>query len=357
MEQQIRKLEIISEDKVKWNKTIKSFPEWDVYYLYEYCNSLSIHGDGTPLLIYYHEEDFFLCYVVMQKDIAYSKEFKKILSSEKLFDWETPYGYGGPIIKGGFSEIKIQNFFQELNKYCQENGVVSQFIRFMPLTQNQRAVMKSVECVHLKSTIYMDTTNEELIFQNLTSKNRNMIRKAKNNGLHVITDKGDRIEDFIRIYNLTMDKNKADEYYYFQKNYFDDLCQNLKDNMIIFYVLYDEMVISAAIFFYNEQFIHYHLSGSLQEYKHLAPTNLLLYEVARWACMHKIEMFHLGGGIKAEDSLFSFKKQFNRNGKLDFYIGRYIFIQDKFEALVQLRKKADATFNENNPYLIKYRGN
>ena len=30
----------------QWNDIIKSFPSWDVYYLYEYAYSFELHGDG-----------------------------------------------------------------------------------------------------------------------------------------------------------------------------------------------------------------------------------------------------------------------------------------------------------------------
>ena len=40
-------------DREEWNRLVKDFPNWDIYYLYEYVHSLEMHGDGTPLLLYW----------------------------------------------------------------------------------------------------------------------------------------------------------------------------------------------------------------------------------------------------------------------------------------------------------------
>ena len=59
--------------------------------------------------------------------------------------------------------------------------------------------------------------------------------------------------------------------------------------------------------------------------------------------------------MEADDSLFLFKKSFNKKGQLNFYIGRNIFSSESFDALVRLRADADPGFNPDNSYLIQYR--
>jgi len=60
--------------------------------------------------------------------------------------------------------------------------------------------------------------------------------------------------------------------------------------------------------------------------------------------------------VEVEDSLLSFKKHFNRNGLLDFCIGRTVFDPEAFDELVSLRKQYDGRFDDTKPFLIKYRG-
>ena len=153
-----------------------------------------------------------------------------------------------------------------------------------------------------------------------------------------------------------MQNNHAEDYYYFQDDYFKYLIENLPENILFGYALYEGKPVSASIFLYNSKYMHYHLSGTLPEYRSLGATNLLLTKTAYWAAEHGIKKFHLGGGVGIDDSLLSFKKHFNRNGLLDFCIGRNIFDKQRFDELVELRKQHDVTFDGSKPFLIKYRG-
>ena len=349
-------MEIIQlQDREKWNQTVKSFSEWDIYYLNEYAASLQIHGDGTPLLVYHQEGKGRLCYVMMQRDIADIPQLSCLVEPGQYLDWTTPYGYGGPLVEGEVSENWIQGFQRELFQWCTEHGVVCQFFRFHPLLQNQKPLEGISNVVYLKKTVYIDTTDPEIIMQNMTPNNRNMVRKAKKNGIKIVTDRGERIEEFRKIYEATMKENEAEQYYYFEKEYFDYLIREFGEHTIFFYAFYEEIPVSASIFFYNNNYMHYHLSGTDPRYRKLAAANLLLSEAANWAAEHGIKKLHLGGGLGQDDSLLAFKKHFNRNGLIDFYIGSNIFDQMVFGKLVELRKKHDEKFDVSQSFLIQYR--
>lgn len=343
-------------NKEDWNAIIKSFKQWDIYYLFEYAYSLQLHGDGSPCLIYAEKDGKRLAYVVMENDIADFWAFDNYLQKGKYYDWTTPYGYGGPLTDGEISAKWIKDFMKELMEYCNRHFVVSQFFRFHPLLQNQKVMQEVSDVVYLKKTVYLDTIDEKTIYANMTPNNRNMIRKAQKNNIKIIFDTGERVEEFTKIYELTMRNNKAEEYYYFEKEYFDYLIEEMRDNIIFFYALYHGIPVSASLFFVTDSYMHYHLSGTLPEYRNLAATNLLLSEAANWAAGHGIKELHLGGGVGVEDSLLTFKKHFNRNGLIDFCIGRNIFMPEIFEELVNLRAETDGTFDREKPFMIQYRG-
>lgn len=92
--------------------------------------------------------------------------------------------------------------------------------------------------------------------------------------------------------------------------------------------------------------MNYHLSGSVGEYSYLAPTNLLLYEAALWGCANGCNTLYLGGGVgSGEDSLFKFKKSFYRKDDLpQFFIGKKVFDQEKYDMLLNLRGTVDSNF-------------
>ena len=100
--------------------------------------------------------------------------------------------------------------------------------------------------------------------------------------------------------------------------------------------------------------LHYHLSASLNEFKNLAPSNLLLWEVAKWGCKNGYKTFHLGGGLGCqEDGLYKFKKSFNKSGDIKFAVGKKIFDTNIYWKLVSISGKKTALQLEG--FFPKYR--
>lgn len=338
----------------EWNALVKGFRNWDVYYLFEYANSLSVHGDGEPLLICYEDDKCRICYAVMRRDIGSSSQFAG-LDTDSLSDLETPYGYGGPLAEGEIDAKSRVAFECELNKYCKSEGIVSQFVRFHPLLGNHAVLPETIETRALHETIYVDLASLETIDANMDSKNRNMVRKAQKSGVTIECCSINDYRDFMEIYIETMDRDAAADYYYFQEDYFEAL-RTLHDNACIFYAILDGERIGGSIILYNDRYIHYHLSGTRTEYRGVASGNLLLYEIARWGSVRGIRQFHLGGGLGSDDGLFRFKKRFNKNGFLPYVIGRTIFDREKYDLLRSIRSKSDPEFDPDNGFMIQYRG-
>lgn len=354
-------MEVIGvEDKRRWDEIIKSFPNWDIYFLCDYAISLKIHGDGEPKLFYFEKMGKHACFVSIVKDISRCDWATDRIESKQYYDMETPYGYGGFLHIGEWTINEQKEIYCELKDYCEANNIVSYFIRFSPWQHNDDFMTNlkiddKIVVRREKHTVYIDTSSEELILANMDSKNRNMVRKAVKNGINIFHDDGKYIDDFIKIYNSTMSSNNASEYYYFDYEYFKYLKEHLKENVVFFYSKHEDMIIGASIFLFNENCMHYHLSGTLHDYRKLASTNFLIYEAAKWACNSGIPLLHLGGGLTDNDSLFGFKKQFNKNGYLDFKIGRMIFSKKRYDELLHIRKSIDKGFNESNSFLIQYR--
>lgn len=313
-----------------------------------------LHGDGAPYLIDYQDNETHFCYVVMKSDISRFQKFCGNLEEGVLFDYETPYGYGGPLCEGNISEESQKQFLSELIDYAKSEGIVSQFLRFHPLLMNHFLMPLAFETRYLRDTIYIDTESPDLIMKNMDSKNRNMIRKAVKNGVTIERKAISDYAEFLSMYNETMLKDNADDYYIFKKDYFDSQIA-LENNACIFYAIKDSKPIAGAIMYYNEKYMHYHLAGTHTEYRKFSPSNLMLYEAACWASERGIKQLHLGGGMSADDSLFGFKKQFNKNGRLPFVVGRTIFDNTKYNSLLDLRKSINPMFDTENNRMIQYR--
>ena len=182
----------------------------------------------------------------------------------------------------------------------------------------------------------MDLSSPHLIWSNIVSTSRNKIYKAIKNDVKIYSGRYPEIfEKFREIYNATMDKNHADSYYYFGKDFYESVLNDLPHNSRIFYAVKDGLVMA------NKQ-MSYHLSGSLQEYNKFAPVNLLLYTAALWGFTRGYKSLYLGGGVGTSgDSLFRFKKSFYK-GKLNhFYLGKKVYNTNVYDDLIVLRSDID----------------
>lgn len=330
-------------DSKEWDDIVRSFNKHDVYWLSGYVKAFELHGDGTPLLFCYEDDDARGINVVMKRDIALDRHFIGKIPKGEYFDFASPYGYGGWIIEGK----EQNNLFIEYEKWCREKGVISEFVRFHPVLQNHLFCNESYEVIPLGNTITLDLSSQDIIWANITGKNRNKIRKAKKNGIKIYNGRYPQIfNDFKRIYDETMRKDNADEYYYFKKDFYESILMDLPQNSQIFYAEYEGKIIAASIILFENGYLNYHLSGSVKEYAHLAPSNLLLYEVALWGSINGYKSLYLGGGVgSGEDSLFKFKKAFYRNDDLfKFHIGKKIFIQEKYNKLLAMRTDIEDSF-------------
>ena len=292
----------------------------------------------------------------MIRDIAEDKRFKDKIETKSLFDITTPYGYGGFIIEGIPNDNNLKKFNKEYSDYCRSKNIISEFVRFHPVLKNSKINSEIYEVIDLGKTITMDLISKEQIWNDLSSKNRNVIRKAIKSGVEVYWGRSpELIDEFIPLYNATMNKDEATDYYYFNKEFYNCVLEDLKYNSLIFYALYDQKVISISMIIYGNDKMHYHLSASDRKYQNLAATNLLLYEAACWGCENGFKSFHLGGGLGSkEDSLFKFKKAFNKNSETYFSIGKKIFNQEKYYDLIGIREK-DTEDNVETSFFPRYR--
>jgi len=337
------------EQAEQWDAVVRSFKEYDVYCLSGYVKAFKVHGDGEPLLFFYDDGGTRGINVVMKRDVARDPRFKGRIAEGEYFDFATPYGYGGWIIEGEGSD----KLFEAYRTWLDKNGIISEFVRFHPMVGNHRACSSFYEVIQLGEVVHMDIASPDLIWNNLTSKNRNMIRKAMKNGVVIYNGRFPEIyEKFRAIYNATMDKDDAEAYYYFGPEFYKSVLEDLPQNAQVFWAEKDKQVIAASIMIYANGRMNYHLSGSLREFSSFAPGNLILYSAALWGCANGYRTFYLGGGVgSGEDSLFKFKRAFYKGDLNHFFIGKKIYDTEKYNELVNLREQIDSP-----RYFPKYRG-
>lgn len=323
------------EEAEKWDAIVRSFRDHDVYWLSGYARTFQVHGDGDPILFFYEDEDTRGINVAMLRDIAKAAPFHDLIEEGRYFDMATPYGYGGWLIEGDNNEELFRTYFD----WLEANNIICEFVRFHPLVKNHEACQNFYEIEQLGEVVHMDLSSPETIWNNLTSENRNRIRNALKK--HVCVQHGnaaDIYEKFRGLYNATMTRNKASDYYYFDRTFYESVQNDLAQNSRMFWAEKDGKVIAASLMIFANGHLNFHLSGSLKEYNALAPNNLIMYSAAIWGCENGYKTFLLGGGVGSQnDTLLRYKKTFYKGERNHYFIGKKMIIPEKYNYLVDLR--------------------
>ena len=321
-------------NKENWDNQLSLItpPNKDIYYTYEYCYLHQVNGDGeVKAAVFKGANGSIILYPFIIKPIhGYDTDFQ-------YYNIESVYGYGGPIVEN-FNESDMKKFEELFHSWCIEKNIVAEFIRFHPLLCNERYFNYLILKEKNRDTVYINIEEGIDIIWNrsITSKNRNMIRKAIKEDIKVSISKN--YEGFIKIYGSTMKKLGADEYFLFSNKYFELLYKI--DNFVLLEAKKDEKTIASAVFLYSEDYLNYHLAGSDENYLHLAPNNLLLFRAIEFGWDKGLKKFHLGGGTtnSEEDSLFKFKKSFSTN-RSEFFTGKRIHNKLKYDYFMNEWKK------------------
>ncbi len=311
-----------------WDNYYASFPLecYDIYFEEKYIK-LYETNDNEAVCFIYEENDKILLFPFLRRRF----EFK----GEIYYDFETAYGYGGPISNNTENDFNIRALIN-FKKYCVDNDYVAGFVRFHPLLNNHLNFDSIGNIIFDRHTIAIDLTlsEEDIWMKEISTKNRSTIKKGINSGLEFIVDKDyNYLNNFVKLYESTMNKVEADSFFYFQQNYFTLFKAGIK-NSFLGLVSFNGTIISGAIFFYSTKYGHYHLSGSDVNFLHTNPNNFMLYEASKVMKSLGVEKFHLGGGINSDEqnSLYQFKSKFSRI-KYNFYIGKSIFNSEIYNLL------------------------
>ena len=345
------------EESEKWDEIVRSFASFDVYYLSGYARAFQLHGDGEPLLYYYEKDNLRAMNVVMKRDLADDPHFSRTFQPGTHFDLATPYGFGGFILEGDVTEEKVQELELAYSRSCRRAGIISEFVRCHPVLKNQEQLAGLYNVTRFNDTVAMDLASKEVIWANLTHPNRTNIKKARNSGVEIFCGRSpELIGAFMNLYNATMNKDHAGDYYYFKQPVFDSILRDLAHHALFFYAVYEGKIIAMTIALFANGQLHLHLSASDKACLHFCPSNLLYYEVACWGADNGYRTLHMGGGVGGQaDGLLHFKQSFNRHADTSFWIGRKIFDEERYEACLDIRK-ADPAFDAATGYFPAYRG-
>ncbi|WP_245844500.1 GNAT family N-acetyltransferase [Salinicoccus kekensis] len=274
---------------------------------------------------------------------AIKREIHTTINGEKYYDLISPYGYGGPVIHESTNKEKLMSEFEDcFSVYCANNNIVSEFIRFHPIFQNQEDFKGIYDTMYLRQTVGTDFIKFEDTFQNEFSRTaRTKVRKRlRDDRFSFHIDRGFKnVEPFIDIYNLTMERHNATQFYYFNREYFYALKDKFGDDLMTISVKFEDKIIAMGLYFLSGDVIHDHLNGTNPDYLEYSPAYLLKYASMKWGVENGYSLIHYGGGVSnaEDDPVLHFKKRFSKHTEFEFHIGKKIWDREVYDTLCDMR--------------------
>ena len=351
---QFRVLSSEGAQAVQWTRMIQRLPEGsrDIHFLPEYGRIYRAVYGHEPLLAVYEDGDAFVIQPFVKRRLNELPFLKDGGIFEARFDIANAYGYGGPVastIKSDDTGGLICAFEEAFLSYCRDACLAAEFTSLHPRLGGSELLADSgtASPASLKEVVYIDLgTSREQRWRALRKGHKSSINKALREGIVVekVTADSGNLEELNRLYYKTMRRNRAQQRWFFPRDYFERCIRCLGEHRCsLFLARKDEATAAASILMHDFDTAYYHFSGSDARYAEYGAGTLLVFEMAQWAAEAGYRWFHLGGGVSSapEDSLFRFKSGFSDvRAELRAY-GR-VLDPDVYEQLCQLKLRHEA---------------
>lgn len=327
-------------DEAVWSGELERFPRKDLAHSPRFSRIYEDAGIGTAECFLYEEGDRRVLYPYIRRPLDRLPFLPPSLAGR--CDTVTPYCYGGFVHDAPDDEAPdlLHRFRQAFSAHCRDSGVVSEFVRFHPMLQNQRFAEGCCDRLFLhQPNIVIDLArDEEDLLRQCRPTFRRYIRRAAEHGWTVGIDASGAAAPatFARMYAATMRRHDQTGFLNFQPLYFDALFRQLQDDLLLFTVTRDGHVAAAAIVLVFGDYLDYFLGASDAALLDEHPNHLLFHEIALWGHRQGYRWLHLGGG---RPSLVYFKSGFS-DTTVPYFIAQHIHDAEAYEAATHARRSA-----------------
>jgi FemAB family. len=233
-----------------------------------------------------------------------------------LFDLISPYGYAGPISNDRFFFNYAEKKFIEYTR--KDENIVTEFVRYHYLYGERQKFSVEINNEKNRDIVTLNLQNpwDSLFKNDFSPTARNLVRKMENQGFNFeIDDKFQNIDDFIALYYGNMKHASAADFYYFPKDFFYKLKDNLPGKMILAHIKKDNEIYCSSLFFLHSGIVTYYLSGRDIQFSQIPSNYLILSSMVKWSEENGFKLFNFGGGrsTQVDDNLLKFKQHFSKN--------------------------------------------
>lgn len=318
----------------KWNYFLDKLPIQfqDIYYTPEYYSIYEKSGYGKAMCFVQSIDMQILIYPFLFNEIKIAETHFK----EKYFDIQGAYGYNGLLCNTNDDSF-INKFIDSFADFCNKKNIIAEFTRFNPVLHNEK-ITSQLEIVYDQENIVLDLKSDNIEIYEYEYSTRKNIKKALRSGLKNVVFSGvditnEYFEYFYAIYNDTMDRNNADDFYYFTRDYFHNIISSIPNNCKFYFVIMNSKVISTELVLYGKSVAYSFLGGTLSDYFEFRPNDFLKDLIIKDLIIEGKEYFCLGGG---PDGVIRYKKTFAKNGTYKFYFGKKIHNQDIYNKIINI---------------------
>lgn len=323
-----------------WLEVLRECPVHDFYHLPGYHALAERRGEGEALLLAYRDAGCTIALPLLVRPASAIAGLDDLDSGEA--DATSVYGYAGPIashrpIPGPVRE----GFHAALRETLLKLRVATVFSRLHPLLPQAELLAGLGETIQRGKTVSIDLTQPiEAQRSAYRSNLRRDIRLLVGKGGSCVADPGNaRLHVFAAVYREAMARLGAEEGYFFDDAYFEQLAGALGESMQLFVCLFEGRVIAGGVFTARNGIAQVHLTACLDEFVKMSPQKLLYDAGSIWARERGCSALHLGGGVGSrEDSLFHFKLGFSRVTH-DFFTWQWVVDPAAAEALASRRAR------------------
>jgi Acetyltransferase (GNAT) domain len=312
----------------------------DIYHLPEYVNLEAKRTEYSPeaILIVDDEKMFFLPYLVRSCDRLWEENIPEV------FDVVSPYGYPGILLNEAAATPEFLNLaINELTRVLRAKNICSAFLRLHPiLNEGFEQILNPNICKITGETVSIDLGISEAEMWQITRRNqRQSITKCKQAGftakmmpVHLYIDK------FMEIYQITMQRVEATEYYYsFNLEYFMSMADAFGGKIHLCLVECEEEIASGGLYTECCGIVQSIFSATQNKFLKQSPNSLQIDYTRLWAKERGNKVLHLGGGVGGKkDALFHFKSGFSKQTH-KYLTMRLIVDKEKYNDLVRSKAK------------------
>jgi len=307
---------VVTPDDERWLSAWEAWPEREVH--------------AHPEYVRLYEQDAARALCAVADGVLYPF----LLRSDPV-DVITPYGYGGAFRTG---DADGGAFWEAFDGWAAEQGAVSELVRFSLFPERLLPYPGKRE-PRLVNVVRDLEPPAEKLWMEYEHKVRKNVNKARRSGLRVELDEtGARLDEFVRLYEHTLDRRGASARYRFARAFFERICDRLVGHFVYAHVLDGERVVSSELAVLSATSAYSFLGGTDEAAFELRPNDLLKVELMLWAKEAGKRRFVLGGGQQADDGIFRYKRSFAPHGLVPFEVGMRIFDAGRYTELSRGRE-------------------